>query len=206
MDTIKKNISNLPPVQIGGKGSIRRKRRVVKRQSKNVFLETLKTKANFIVTQGIPKIDENIFNYLDIFHRDLLKKFALDDRKRGKSKNINQIKKELLDIVRKNKYDKEFITYCGNYLNDGALNTINRYLDLIADVIKEKEYNAFMEFKNKTITDKDIVEAFKYYNVSPESYLNASVLRMFYGEKLANGEDVKQSQEMFFTILNKIAQ
>ena len=212
--------------QIGGKGSVRRKKQIrTKKITNNKFVADIEKNTKII--QGLlgeKDLDIELFNkYSSIFKRDFVNKIKREDKRKTKNPtNLKFIKQTILKNLLDNKFDLDFVNLCKQNLIDGALNTLNRFLQQIIDILNVREYYGFEEF-NKKSKEKDISKdeenkdkdrdtnednqirlAFEYFDLDITQQLYPSILRRIYKDRLTNNETTSELERHYFVLLNMI--
>lgn len=192
MDKLKNNIG-----QIGGKGTLRRKKVIKKKnQVKKVYLEKIKKLSQLVLkTEFENTID--LDKFLNIFHTDLINKIKKDDLNKTKKK-INIIREEIQGFLKKLDFNKEFFLYCDKYLREGSQNTIARYLENILEILNEKEYELYPVTEIKDIYVED---AIKFFKISSLNNITPISIRYLYKRELSEGKDKELCRKMYFRVL-----
>lgn len=192
LEKLKKNFG-----QIGGKGTMRRKKIVKKGLNvKKVYLEKIKNFSNLILKTGIQTGLETD-KFLNIFHTDLVNKIKKDDLGKTKKK-LNGIREELLVFLQKLDFKDGFFQFCDKYLKEGSQNTVARYLENVLEIINEKEY----EFYPKTVDKYIYVEdAIKFFKITSLNNITPISIRYLYKRELSEGRDNELARKMYFRVL-----
>ena len=203
MDTINKlELLKKNYIQIGGKGTIRRKKIKKTIKPNKLYLDKIKKLGKDI--NDLPKDINNkqiVDDYLNIFHKNILNNIKKEDKTKIK-KSINDIKNELSVYFTNINYDNTFYNLCQKNLKDGALNSIYKYLECIFEILSDNEYLNY----NNNYDDIIIDDAIYHYKLNKTDIPRISplTLRNCYKKDLTDTSDKELSKKYYFKLLKSM--
>ena len=185
--------------QIGGKGSVRRKKIVKKvnadeKQQKDICANIQKL-ADKTLSVDLDEKNSSLYNgYKLTFIYDFLVRLKKDSRRSNKSNSIKLIKTNLFNYLNNNDYSEDFHRYFRTQLNLGGIKSVENLFNIFSDVLDKAEY---LNFKTNELSIGDIKKALSSFGYNSSQRLPASYLRDKFIEKLqTNKSEDSERQEM----------
>ena len=202
MDTeIEKNIIKLKNKcatnQTGGKGTLRRKRKVVKRKRfNNVENPNERVGKDLInklmdLNNNIDLLEKEQYNkyakYVEIFKNEECNKINKKYRKNNKSPHQNELRdklSEMFSLTNKERLPDDLSKYILTNISDNYLLTFIQLVNVYNEVLyNSQEYTLFDNINDEN-DDQTLQDSFQYLKLDYSNPLSPTQLRGFYVEKM----------------------
>ena len=178
-------------IQLSSKGNMRKKKIIRKQKKKNIESDISLKLDNLIDEINLLYKNENpndiFLKYIDIFSIETITNIKKNNKK-SKNETLLNIKKKLYNSFRIFPLKQDINNYINNNLLDSGIIIINEFLEVIINILNNKEY---LNYKYKSISeysDIQMKQAFDKLDIDYSKKSDAFQIRNIFNDKFKNNK------------------